>query len=417
MEIGPGGSATRTVEVISQDEGEPAEHPRDLLGPSEGYALLRDVPGVRRVQAHLADVDDAPSGFGFRSHGAAAAASRIRFATVDWVLFEQYRYAETVRDVVDSDEVKAVLDEASLETARLLEATLRGLFGEAFDDTVLRKRLRTDLREMFREAAFMTWQELSRNDPAEGDAAARVLPRLVRLARRYGIEAEWSAVEAWLDSGEPLDRHPEVARPLVLWLEAGLAPVEEDGRVLLVSNVEAILFSGFQSELEKAFVARFGDLDEAEAWAEGLWNRAFGAFGPNREDVVFHLRVKLPGELLRSNGYLSGGGWSFVEFAAGEAYPAGAGIDCESVLWDPQAVGTLPRTGLAQDNETALSWTRVLGEGPASRPDAVLTELLETCLRQRSLAALEEHLEEEGLEPRRAEQARALLAWLEGERD
>jgi len=410
-EVGLSGGGIRTVTVTSTDEGTPADHPGDFQVRMPGYTLLDDEPGLTILQASFPRLDGAPLGFRFGApESSRASGGAVRLAVQDWVLFKLYHYQESVSDVVDPDEVQAAIGELADTLVAAAGSAARDLFGEDFDATRLHQALEGDLRRFFRSAAFLVWRELQ--GQGEFDQK-KVVSRLLSLAKKEHLPArpEWSGLIE--DSEDPrllADMHREVA----IWVEAGLQPVQEGARVPVLPNLEGLLFGGpFEQAFQKALDRRFGGPKGTTAWFDGIWKRIFGVFGPDRKDLTFSMRVKMPGSLLRSNGFLGRQGSTFLEFPAGEAYPNGRGIACESVVWDYGALGVL-RPDLAADNESALAWTGVLAEGPDSAPSPALIEVLDACVQSNSLEPLRQAAEEGGHGAESAKKTRAVLDWLEG---
>ena len=404
------GSGTRTLSVQSrwQDgRAEPAPLPADFLPPGADYALREQ--GVERVvaTAAFARLDGAAAPFAFGA-GASRTAFPTRFRAVDWVLFTIVHYEESVVDAADPDALRAALEECATVALETADAACARVFGDDFDATVLRERLRGDLREVARDLAFTIWQEFYAGS-AELDALlARALPRLAPAGLE--LRAEWFG-KAEREFGFPRARAAAAA-----WVEAQLRPRRAGVRTPQPIGLESVLFDGaFAAAWLLALDQRFGGAEGREAWWEGMQPRLKGAFGAGRDDVRFTLRVRMPGTLLRSDGWLEPDGSSFVEFDAHEAFPRGRGIRCASVAWHGAALAALPAAGLAPDNAAALAWTRTLGDGPEGAPHPQLAELLRECVAARSLDPLETVAEDP--EHELATAAARVLAWLDGARE
>ena len=398
-EVGPYGGGTRTVTVRSFDDGVPADFPDNLRLPRGPFSTLEDGPGLWRAIASFASPEQAAAPFEFTAPGVERTAhSTTGFAATDWVLFQHYAYQETVRDVIDPQDVQAALDETGDTLAQLADATLRSLIGDGYDETLLHARFREELRRMARELSFVAWRELQqlgrRSDAQAG--LSRALQQVCALLRRYQLELRPEWFERWL-TGEASSGPPaELQDALVDWIAAGLRPAApQGGRALAPPNLHYLLFEGpFEREFQSRLEARFGGGAGVAAWRDRTLVRIFGMFGQmsifSRDQLDFTLRVKMPGTLLRSNGYL-GVASSFVEFPAEAIYPDGAGLACESLIWDFGALGAL-RARIAADNEAAVAWMNLAGrgEGPERTPHGRLAQLLRTCVQEQSLDALDE---------------------------
>ena len=425
-EVGVAGDGLRTVIIVSEDDGKPAEHPRSLRVPGAAYSVVERGTGTLRAVGAFSDLNQAPPPFSFRLAATErSSGGGIQYRTRDWVLFTQCSYRETVTDAVDLDDIKAALDETAATLLSLTESTLVELLGEDFEATQLRKRLRGDLRELAREAVFMTWQEMV--EPAGDAALQRWASRFTSIARKYGLELQPAWIESALLEGEggeeqrfeTLQAQLAVRRALADWLAEGLQPVRRGDRVPMVTDLDTILFGGaFAMEFDRQAEKRFGAGTRFADWFEAMQERIFGLFGPfgSGSAIEFTYRVKMPGDLISTNGFLSRDGWVFVHFTQDRIYPMGAGVECQSVVWDYGVTSVLPGAGVVPDNEAAIEWTFLLGEGPASEPDSVLAEEIRRCAEQRSLEPLRELASRQQVDPPRRKKAEALLAWLEGQR-
>ena len=407
VEADGSGARTLSVECRWEDErSDPALLPKDFLPPGAGYALQESSPERLSAAASFAQLDGAAEPFAF---GGGAARTRFitKFRAVDWVLFRLIHYEESVVDGADPDALRAALEECVGVALDVAEAACARVFGESFDDTLLRERLRGDLRAVARDLVFTLWQEFYAGKGDLDALIARALPRL----KPAGLELR----KEWFDAEEQEYGYPRVRAAIASWVEAQLQPRQVGARTTLPVGLENTLFDGaFAAEVLRALDQRFGGSAGRLAWWQNMEPRLRGSFGAGRDDVHFTLRVRMPGTLLRSDGWLEPNGSSFVEFPAHEAFPKGRGIRCASVVWNSSALAALPQVGLRLDNAEALAWTRLLGEGPDSLPQAALVELLRKCVEARSLTALSELAED--AEQEHAPTAALLLAWLEGRR-
>ncbi len=415
-EVQSAGTVLRTVRIRTTDDDRPAPLPEDLRDPAPGYVVLRRGEGVLEATGSF-PAAEVPPAFAFVAEGMARqAGSSTTYRAEDWVLYTRHRFQETVRDVVDPDDIRDALDEGAGVLVDLLRRSFQELLGEDFDATVLRARLDGDLRRLLREVVFLSWQILG----TSREPFLEVLPdRLAPLLRRHGLDLTAADLATTLEGDEDAPETRRVRQAVAAWLQAGLVPRKGGERVPVVPDLEPLLFDGpFGASFQVAVRQHFGSEAAFRDWWKQLELRIFGIFGQGRE-LRFHLRVHMPGELLRSSGWLDNAGWSFLEFPARDAYPSGAGITCESVEWNGTALAALPGLSLVTDNATALAWTWVLGEGPEGGPEPARADLLRRCVAARSLAPLEEaiaELAEQGREGEVRRRLEGLLAWLQGRR-
>jgi hypothetical protein len=184
--------------------------------------------------------------------------------------------------------------------------------------------------------------------------------------------------------------------------------------VPLPIGLESTLFDGaFAGAFRRALEERFGGAAGVDAWQERITATLKGSFGSGRDDVTFRLRLRMPGTLLRTDGWIEADGSTFLEFPAREAFPRGRGMRCASVVWRTEALVALP-AAVPQDNSAAISFPRVMGRGPDDAPDPELLELLRACVAARGFGPLREACEDPAQDG--AAEAARLLAWLEGAR-
>ncbi|KAA3612822.1 MAG: hypothetical protein DWQ01_03730 [Planctomycetota bacterium] len=414
-EIGLQGEGRRTVLVETQDEGKETAHPEIFRIARQGYGIVEEREGVTRSQGFFQNLAKAPPAFHFQDEALSRqSAHQAQFARQDWVLFTRCLYQERIQDVVDMDDIKAALDEFSQTALELASATFANLLGPGFEDTQLQSRMRGDLKDMLRELSFSLWRSLQ--DPALSDKPEVIVARALRIAGNAGFRYRTEWFVDLLENGLESQGLVEVRRETARWLTGALQPKKKEGRRLVLPDLEVLMFEGaFQAAYQEQMVKRFGSAEGAEQWWQRTQARIFGLFGNNPDDITFVFRVKMPGQLLRSTGYLGRDGWTFLEFPAADVYPNGKGIHCESVIWSSSAYSALLEGRKPMDNETALDWTLMLGEGPDSKPHAGLVKVLQQCVQAYSLSPLQDAAEEkdgEGNSTPQASKAQGILDWL-----
>lgn len=401
------GSGTRTLRATArwQDgRDEPAALPSDFVPELAAHVVGVRAPDRFEASASFVRLDQAPAPFVF---GPAGRSTRFpaEFRAVDWGLFTLVHYAESVVDAVDADALRGALDEAVQVLSEVTESACAEFFGADFDATVLRERLRGDLRLAAREMSFALWQEMYASGADLDRLLARVLPRLRALG--LTLEPEWFA--DW-EQGEP-----RLRAAVASWVEQQLRPRRAGERTPLPVGLESTLFDGpFAAVFRRALEAHFGSAEAANAWWQRVESTLKGSFGAGRDDVTFRLKVRMPGVLLRTDGWLESDGATFLEFPAREAFPRGRGIRCASVVWRHEILAAVP-VNVPADNTTAISFTRAIGAGPEGEPAPAMLALLRACAAARSLGPLRAVAEDPSHAD--AEGAARLLAWLEGARE
>jgi hypothetical protein len=413
-EVLPDGTVQRRLVVTSQDEGRPADHPTMLRPPATGYLVSQVATGHTEAFGSFAAGRPVPPILGFREGTTGLEApTTAEVRVLDWGLFRQYRYAERIHDVVDP----AGIQEAVEETADVLldnaDRSLARLLGPDYERTELHRALDAELGDLGRALALQFWREVAFGDFDE-DAA---LERLVAVLRRAGLPLAPGAVRAAVEEGPGGEAWLALRAAGGDWARERLELLvpREDGRAPSWPDMRALLFDGaFELAFEEEMKARFGGEQGMEAWFEEAYTRIFGLFGGNRATIDFELTVRLPGEPLRTSGYLSGDGAAFVAFPAEEVYPGGAGLSSESVLWEPAVFSALPGFQRLLGNRDAVAWTWICGTGPDGTPDREFVALLKRCALARSWSLLEGEFPEGSEAAARWDRARA---WLRGEVD
>lgn len=403
------GSGSRSVRVQSRWEDgrdEEAAFPADFLPPVSGYSAQVSEPARMVASASFARLDQAPAPFAF-GNAARRTGFVTKFRAVDWGLFRMIHYEESVVDQADPDDLRTALEECAMTLLDAADSACARVFGTDFDATLLHERLRGDFRAVVRDVVFTIWQELYAGRGDLDTLLARALPRFQPLGLTL-TPADFKDNE---------EGFPSLRRALTLWTEAQLRSRKQGERTPQPVGLESVLFEGaFAEAFVAALDARFGSAAGREEWWKAMEPRLKGSFGAGRDDLSFRLRVRMPGTLLRSDGWLEPDGASFLEFVAHEAFPRGRGIHCASVVWDATSLSALPAAGLLPDNAAAISWTSVIGDGPDAAPEEALLGLLRACVAARSLQVLKDAAADEQ-QPELATSAARMLAWLNGTRE
>ncbi len=399
------GSGVRTLLAVSRWEDgrpDPSQLPQDFLPPAAAYAVQAQEAGRIEASAAFASLEHAPAPFAF-GYGAHRTAFDADFRAVDWGLFTLVHYAEFVVDAADPETLRTALDEVVAVALDAGDAACAEIFGADFDATRLHERLRGDLRAACRDIALIVWQEVYAQNAGVEALLQRALPRLKRL----GLELDPRWFVEWEEG------YPRIRAAVAGWVERQLLAKREGARIVQPVGLESTLFDGpFAAAFQRALAARFGSPEAAREWWKNAEQRLKGSFGGGRDDVTFRLRVRMPGTLLRTDGWIEADGATFLEFPGSEAFPRGRGIRCASVVWRGETLSALAGAPYP-DNSTAIGWTRLLGSGPEGEPNADLLALVKECIAARGRGPLEEAAEDPE-HPRAADAAR-VLAWLRGE--
>lgn len=442
--VHPDGSGVRRLHVVSYDDGHETERPENIaLGADGLFSVLQDDDEAWSGEASLADLDGSSSGFTVSREGLAQAGSgSCRLQSEDWFFFDRILFEEVVQDAVKRDAVLVALREAADLVVEIADATAEALFAEVYADSKLERSIRIEARAALREAAVLLWEGM-----LSGDQGEAVVKKLLATVRGLGVEISWDQVRLLLERNQEPQGADAVARSedfarilarreiemaLARWVEERLVPIDPDASPAAFYNVrdlcfegdgEDIQFAGFLEERVEEIVDAMLEDEEFEARVTSLPARIFGVFGGESDPtsdfeatVQFHLRVKMPGSLLRSTGYLEGRdlGWSFVRFNGDAAYPDGAGIECESVVWRADRYGAVRGIAIEENNETAIRLMEMLGDGPYGTPGGGLTHIMSMCGEIGHLGPLDAYIrEKEESNSSSAAEARDLMRFLQ----
>jgi len=430
----PEGGGQRRIEILSKDGGSHAEHPSTLSQVGSRFSVLEEQKGKRVLVGEFEQLHAAPSGYGFHLKSLERSTDpMIALKITDWGLFQVYSYAEVVRDVVTVEDSHAAIREGCAVLVELVDRTLQSVLdSEVYAGSQLRTDLHGALKKSLSEWSIRFWDEIpSLAGISEQELLDRWLPRMLPRLADLGLQFSAEDVSVALMADPD---HPQSLRCRAVlqdWLEAKMEPLEsgsggdssETPRRRVSVDLDAILFDGgFEAAFEAAALERFGTAENIESWMEGLQDRVSGLFGPRLwalggDQFTVVQRVKMPGQLLRTNGVIGEQGVSFFEFTQDAIYPEGAGLQCSSVLWNLGMVAGLPSTTMRPTNEHAVHFMNLCSLNGTSIPNPRLVDLVTKCARGATLEPLRSELKG-GPSPDGVKQAaRALLNWLEGEED
>ena len=411
-EVSADGSLSRTVRITSLENGNAADHPKDLTFLNTGWSAQGQEAGHTHIQAWFPSAKEADAGIAFGS-GGSKSASETTFVKQDWFFFERFQYEEAWSPGVTADGIHEALDEVALVISEVVSETFVQHFGNDFEGYLLHQRLQTDLRRMMSEFAFLAWKEVTSKNPQED----RFFKRTIPVMRRYGLNVQ----SKWFAQGlnGSLSYQPEIMMAVSDWIGKDMRPVQKDGRQSVIPDMQSFLFDGlfeelFMQQLENHFAGE----DELDDWAQEVWDSISGPFGPSRTDALsFHFQVEMPGDLLKTDGWIGNGPKTFLEIPGDAFYPSGQQMRCESVQWKPAISLGGHVAYIERNNRTALALMSILGDGPSGSPQKQILEVLKECEQVHSLEPLVLALEEGvwNATPLN-EKAEELLNWLEGER-
>ena len=412
-EVSVDGSLSRTVVMTSLEDGKAADHPKDLTLLDTGWSTQGQGKGHTQIQAWFPSAKEADAGIAFGVDGSQSA-SKTTFVKQDWFFFERFQYEEAWSPGVTTDGIHEALNEVALVISEVASETLTLHFGNDFEGYLFHQRLQTDLRRMMSELAFLAWKELI----SKGEDEDRFIKRAVPAIRRYGLNVQ----SKWFAQGlnGSLAHLPEIKKTVSDWVGKDMRPIQKDGRQPVIPNMQSFLFDGLFEELFMQQLENHFDDGKTgfEDWAEGIWERISGPFGPARSDaLIFYFQVEMPGDLLKTDGWIGDNQKSFLQIPGDDFYPSGQKMRCESVQWKPAISLGGHVAYIERNNQTALALMSILGDGPAGSPHQQIMEVLRECEQAYSLEPLILALEEGAWNATPLnEKAEELLVWLGGDR-
>ena len=417
--IFPLGGGVRSIVVESRDNQVPKPLlPSSMLIAADGWSLREDLPSRRSADISFARLQDAPPPFALLAKALHREVRPLaRLTITDWGLFQHYAYQGTLREVVSRDEIAHGLLELLEVTLATGISALEVWTGPDWDLTPLVEELSGKGGKGYRLATLI-WEEIAEGGEGQEQRIAR---RASVLLHGMGLEipAEEFKILAAENPAE-IGKQIELRKRVHDWLAARISlrpDATGKGRQPILPDLGAILFSeAFASAWEEQLLERFGSDQAVDAWAEATLAQVGGLFGPGGTasgSYNFRFHVQLPGQLLRSNGWLGDDGWTFLAFTGKEVYPSGQSLLAESVDWSPSLNAIL---GLPPRNEVALGWMAALGGSNHQAPPAGFLATMQACARQASLIPLRNLVADEEADGGEKNVAQKALDYLEDSR-
>jgi hypothetical protein len=347
-EVAADGTVAREIEHVfpkkqpAEGEEPPPEGfeepdvPAALLLPDRGLWPGWEPSGRRLVvRGAFSSVEELPPIFQWLPRsGAGPLDTEASLESEDFVFFERLRWTERFRPPVDRDEMERSVTAAIDASVAILQDALRATLGEQFELRDLDAWIGGDCRRMLRELVLVWWEELREVD--ENRLTARVAERL----SRGGVELG----PADLEGAEALERiRSAFARRVAALVQPrgakrGSKPPPLVERLAAVE--ERLGPEALPAALEEAAARRFGSVEAAGEWLERRSQDLVGGFGgPDSKDLIFDVTVRLPGDRLRSNGYVLDDGACLWRFRSGDLFPHGKSLEVESLLHHHDVLG------------------------------------------------------------------------------
>jgi len=150
--------------------------------------------------------------------------------------------------------------------------------------------------------------------------------------------------------------------------------------------------------MEEYLIKRYGSKEKAEAATRGLKEGVFGAYfnflGPIGLSYEFRASLVMPGQVMRTNGYLFGPSEVAWRFSGGEVYPFGHAMHATSVAYHDGAQRAVSDKSFVTSPQQVLAFESMLkaqiGEW------AIIQGSLRECVKAGSLVPLAKLIDEKG---------------------
>lgn len=403
MKIRDDYSAQRKVLVLAKPSRQIKNQRLNLkdyleLPNAEAYENFVYTPEKLLLSGEFKNLQDLPPDFQRPVAGAnRTARNSYYFRSIDLVLVKIIDYEENFADVVDREQGEQALAQLVEIVETVVSDCANDLYGPDYDTAPFVAYLRENLPSLATKLYQYLWEmRRARRDglsaPAETDEwllrASRELERLgIKISGAEGDTPEKklrAALAEFLDERLPkllVPKRPEV-KPL-------------GGDFVRSREVR----SAFLDALQKTVDKRYGSLPALLRQIDPLVPKAFGAYlpaqyfpSPANPHFNFIYSLRLPGQLIRTNGLLNLDGsvdWAFrdVDIAL-----AGYSVWARSVILNQEAIAALKLADFGSNMATIELLYRELRR-PTGELNEPLIVVLRECVKSQNLAPLVEFTE------------------------
>lgn len=317
------------------------------------------------------------------------ARNRIDYVAEDLLFAKRFVYRERYVDAIQPEDLKENKRDAVRFAQKFAHAMVAGEFGRAFDTAELDRFIDDAGADLVADLIEIYWAErkqLSKQDPVTrrtglDRAIERALKRIERVGAAFdvdqGEEDNFAVLESWLRDlfASTLKRKSDGSRPTLSDFDYFFPPDAP--------------WSGLQTMAIRAAEYEYGSTDKAEDVSRRVLLGITGTFGspPAQAEFRFDCAVELPGQLLRTNGYLETERSAFWLFEGEDLFPQGQWLEAESFTPDDRYLGKIRELRSDVDRRDAVALIRVL-EGVSADDRARLGALLAIAAQHGSLAAI-----------------------------
>ncbi len=296
------------------------------------------------------------------------------YERTDYGFVVEHRWREKITNSVTLAGFLSGRDELfDLVIPIFIDALEKG-YGQDFDLGALSSFLRKDGRRVLEDVSLALYDTRSRGQWIADDSASatQVYTQLATAAKRAGLDFFDEHGKLISNADEINRRAKAYARRLFVQYVK-----HRDGRALLPAEADALIQSAPQDPRNQRASEVFGKAIQERMKQDKVFEKriraaflgAAGIYGPFEfpfsQAPVFEFVLRLPGELVETNGTGTEHGTTRWKFTSQEIYPDGYAMKARSLLIDRNAQKTTLGRAVIDDEKSAFEFMALVGaDGP-----------------------------------------------------
>ncbi|MGC8638548.1 MAG: hypothetical protein ACP5XB_01575 [Isosphaeraceae bacterium] len=274
----------------------------------------------------------------------------------DFGFVVEHRWRETLTNIVTPVKFLKARDEFLDRALPILVQGIEQVYGKAFDVQGLKKYVREDGRRFLADASIVYYQVGALHTKEEEAALA-----FAELAKRYGLDL--------FDPAGKLVTKEQFDKRLLEFLRhrIALGIRHRDGSRLTESEIQSILRTDGKSPYAKDWEAYEKQVEkEMKCDLKPCLLRMFGLYGFPTTIVTsqiprFAFSLRLPGELVETNGSINAPDWTSWKFSGDESFPDGYVMKARSLEIDLELQRKTLGKEIIADRFSAESYLEIVG--------------------------------------------------------
>ena len=268
----------------------------------------------------------------------------------------EHRWRETLTNIVTPVKFLKARDEFLDRALPILVRGIEQVYGKTFDVQGLTKYVREDGRRFLEDASIVCYQVVALHQKAEEEALA-----LAELAKQFGLDL--------LDPAGKLVTSEQVDKRLLEFLRhrIALGIRHRDGSRLTEAEIQSILRTDDKSPYAKDWEAYGKRMEKEVKWdVKPCLFRMFGLYGfPSTiftsQIPRFAFSLRLPGELVETNGSINAPDRTSWKFGGEESFPDGYVMKARSLEIDLELQRKTLGKEIIADRFRAESYLEIVG--------------------------------------------------------